>query len=234
MLGCGSIGDIYQRGIGVQKNYNKARKFYTKSCDGGEMGGCGALGDLYAYGLGVKPSYTKSIELYKQACDGGKKIACDRLLDKFVGSVEDLNIKCNEKDMDACIALAGKYDQQKDYEKVFEYIEKACNGGVMIACTSQGYLYQAGLGVKKNIKKALQFYDKSCNGGEKEVCVILGEIYEGGVKDDINIDFEKALTFYKKACELEDDKACNNFKTLYDKECTDNSTKPQKFCKKYK
>ena len=229
MYGCGTIGDMYQRATGVKQSYQKARKFYIKSCNGGEMAGCGALGDLYAKGLGVDFSYAKSMKLYKKACDGGKEMACDRLDDPFVGSFEDLSIKCDEKDLDACTQLASQYGQEEDYDYAFKYIKKSCDGGLMIGCASEGYLYQEGIGVKKNLNKALKLYNKSCNGGEIDVCLVLGELYEDGETIDINLG--KALQLYKKACDSKNYKGCQKFLELYKSEC---STDPKKFCKKYK
>ncbi len=233
MLGCGAIGDLYQRALGVKKNYKKAVKFYTKSCYGGEMAGCGALGDLYMKGLGTDLSYAKAMELYTKACDGGKEMACDRLDDTFVGSLEDLTIRCNDaKEIDACTQLASEYGEGGDYVNAFKYTKKACDGGSMLGCAAEGYQYQKGIGVKKNIKKAIKLYNQSCDGGEIEVCLILGEMYENGIV--VDLDYANALEIYTKACDGGDEKGCGNFVNLYEKECPVDATDPKKFCQKYK
>ena len=233
MLGCGALGDMYQRALGVKKNYKKAVKFYTQSCDGAEMAGCGALGDMYMKGLGTELSYAKAMELYNKACDGGKEMACDRLNDTFIGSFEDLNIKCSDqKEIPACTQLASKYGEGKDYANAFKYTKKGCDGGVMLDCASEGYLYQEGIGVKKNLKKALKLYNKSCNGNEIDVCLVLGELYERG--DPFDQNYPKALELYAKVCNDGKEAGCDNFINLYEQECPADATAPKKFCSKYK
>ena len=64
-----SIGVIYYEGLGVKKDYVKARNFSEKACKAGDELGCTNLGVLYLEGLGVKKDYAKARSLFEKACN---------------------------------------------------------------------------------------------------------------------------------------------------------------------
>ena len=61
-----------------QQDYQKARKFYEKACNGGDASGCFNLGELYRTGEGVPQDFSKAKELYKKACDEGLEVGCEK------------------------------------------------------------------------------------------------------------------------------------------------------------
>jgi tetratricopeptide (TPR) repeat protein len=77
MEGCYNTGLMYDKGKGVRQDYQQARKFYKKACDGNYAFACTNLGVLYAKGLGVRQDIYKAKELYGKGCDGGNQIGCD-------------------------------------------------------------------------------------------------------------------------------------------------------------
>ena len=74
---CYNLGDMYDLGIDVKKDYTKAVKFYTKACDGGYMSGCYNLGNMYYNGEGVRQSNKNALKYWGKACDGGYASACE-------------------------------------------------------------------------------------------------------------------------------------------------------------
>jgi TPR repeat protein len=48
-----NIGFSYERGLGVVKDYQQARKWYDKAADAGHAGAMNNLGLLYTRGQGV-------------------------------------------------------------------------------------------------------------------------------------------------------------------------------------
>ena len=70
-LGCSYLGEMYEEGKGVSKDYTKAKKFYKKACDMGEGVGCYNLGKMYEKGKGVTKDYTKAKKFYKKASNLG-------------------------------------------------------------------------------------------------------------------------------------------------------------------
>ena len=63
----------YFNGQGVFKNMKKAKSFYTKACQGGNMMSCSNLGLMYATGKGTEVNKTKAIKLLTKACKNVNK-----------------------------------------------------------------------------------------------------------------------------------------------------------------
>ncbi|WP_314991161.1 tetratricopeptide repeat protein [uncultured Campylobacter sp.] len=57
-----------------------------------------------------------------------------------------------------------------DYQKAAELYQKACDSGEAFGCTSLGFLYENGQGVKQNFSTAKQYYGKACDLGLRLGC----------------------------------------------------------------
>jgi TPR repeat protein len=73
---CYRLGWLYEDGLGVPQNENKATKLYVQACDANWAVACRALGIMYWQGERVKRSRKKAIEYYKKACGLGLAEAC--------------------------------------------------------------------------------------------------------------------------------------------------------------
>lgn len=73
-LGCplGLFGEarFYQIGLGVSRDYKKARSLYEQAVEEGRLEANIGLGDLYRDGLGVKADGGKALEYYIKALEG--------------------------------------------------------------------------------------------------------------------------------------------------------------------
>lgn len=145
---CLSLGEVYEEGAFLQKDYTKALKLYEKSCTLNNAEGCMYLGYMYDEALGVNKDYKKAIEYYTKACDGGNVIAC-----RFLGYIYDEGL--------------GGF---QDYKKAEALYLKACNSEDEYACNNLGYMYEKGNGTAKNLVKAIEFYTRSCAFGHDAAC----------------------------------------------------------------
>ncbi len=107
-------------------------------------------------------------------------------------------------DPDLKLYLKGKY------KKSFEGFEKRCKKNDSYACGMVGYMYNKGIGTKKDLNKAVSFYKKGCKLNDADSCTLLAYYYYKGniVKQDTN----KAVLLLKKACKLGNKSACNYLK----------------------
>ena len=64
-----TVGEIYERGLGSEPNYEAALIWYQKAADQGYSRGLFNLGTLYEQGKGVEPDKLKALNLYRQAWD---------------------------------------------------------------------------------------------------------------------------------------------------------------------
>ena len=108
---------------------------------------------------------------------------------------------------------------KKEYKKAFDTFFKVAQDG-MVAKYNLGFMYEMGLGVKKDIKKAISFYKLSANDGYSLAQNILANAYlKGiGVKQNINL----AITYYKLAAKQGNKAALSSLKAI------DNQIKKQK------
>jgi len=61
------VGEIYEKGLGVQPNYQKAALWYQKAASQGYSRAKMSLGSLYERGLGVPRNNVKALSLYRDA-----------------------------------------------------------------------------------------------------------------------------------------------------------------------
>jgi hypothetical protein len=62
-----TVGEIYERGLGTEPNYEAAAIWYQKAADQGYSRGLFNLGTLYELGRGVEQDKLKALNLYRQA-----------------------------------------------------------------------------------------------------------------------------------------------------------------------
>lgn len=62
-----NVGEIFEKGLGAEPNYEAAAIWYQKAADQGNERGLFNLGTLYEQGLGVKADKLKALNLYRQA-----------------------------------------------------------------------------------------------------------------------------------------------------------------------
>lgn len=71
-----NVGVLYFRGLGVPRDYAKARHWFERAASQGEEtvsfnGAAFNLGQIYARGLGVQQDYAKAAGWYRRAADNG-------------------------------------------------------------------------------------------------------------------------------------------------------------------
>ncbi len=69
------FAEIYEQGIGVPKNYEKALKWYRKAADAGNADAMLKVGMYYNSGKGVSQSDEEAASWYKKAADKGNQTA---------------------------------------------------------------------------------------------------------------------------------------------------------------
>lgn len=74
--GCLALGFLYQKGLGVEQNYQKAVEYYKKACNKNNARACASLGFAYNAGSGVRQNYFEAFKYFKKACDFKYALAC--------------------------------------------------------------------------------------------------------------------------------------------------------------
>lgn len=73
------LGYSYWNGIGIEKDLEKAIKFYTKAAEQGSVFALNNLGYSYLNGIGVEKDLEKAIKFYTKAAEQGNASALNNL-----------------------------------------------------------------------------------------------------------------------------------------------------------
>jgi TPR repeat protein len=181
------LGFFYANGIGVEKNYAKAREWYEKAAAKGETAAMSNLGNLYAHGLGGARDYGKAREWYEKAAATGEPISM--------------------------VGLGFFYQSglsvAQDFDKAREWIEKAATKGYADAMYRLGLLYQDGQGVAQDFDKAREWIEKAAAQGHEDAKMALEELpireAETAGQYDEALRLREALATKMEAVEIKDD-----------------------------
>ncbi len=218
---CVNLGVLYEQGLGVGQDYQKAFEFYTRGCDGGFAISCSNLASLYKRGLGTHQDYAKSLDLNRRTCDDGDALSCAQLgehYDNGWGVAADLKIAldlygkaCLGRIPSGCAALGHlhlKVDANSpNYRLAREAFYSACIYGSAHGCSQVGAMFEEGLPVVQDYARARDFYRQGCEGGDTHGCTGLGFLFQeglGGARDYVG-----AGNLYAEGCDREDALACS-------------------------
>ena len=139
-----NLGGAYRDGLGVGRDYVKAREWYEKAADKGDMRAMANLGWFYETGRGGAQDDAKAREWYEKAADKGEATAMTGL---------------------GWLYQNGRGVAQDD-AKAREWYEKAADKGEAGAMNNLGWLYQHGQGVAQDYVKAREWFEKAADKGE--------------------------------------------------------------------
>lgn len=155
------LGSMYLFGDKVQQNYQKAKKLIEQAANQNHAEAQFWLGMIYYGGKGVRQDYLQAKEWFENAAMQDHNDA-----QSMLGSMY-----CLERD-----------GLQQDYQKAKYWYEKAAEKDNPVALNNLGWLYEDGLGVKKDLSKAKGFYGKACDHGYQDGCDKYRELNERGIK----------------------------------------------------
>ena len=160
-----SLVRCYDKGLKVKQDYQQALYWYQKAAEQGHDKAANNLGCMYLDGRGVAQDYEKAAWW--------------------------LELSAQKNDTYALLNLGSMYEDGNlggapNYDKAFEYYQKADKMGCAPAAWELGHCFEVGVGTKANAKKAFSFYKKSADAGYGPAAYETGRRYlEGdGVKKD--------------------------------------------------
>jgi TPR repeat protein/serine/threonine protein kinase len=180
---CSLVGDFYMNGTGTARDFEKAQKLLTTSCDGG-YGGCINLAGMFFRGDGVTADAAAAFKILQKGCDAAEMPACFQLgicHNEGIGTPKDhtraaelFRHACGLGHAESCNALARAYLKgegvPKDDQKGISLARDACGDGYMGACATYGMTISRGLGEPANPEKARPILKKACDKGVEPAC----------------------------------------------------------------
>ena len=206
------MGHYYYYGHFVEKNDEKAIKWYEKSADQGDANAQDNCGIMYYEGLGVEQSFEKAIYWHEKAAEQGHaKAQYNLALMYYVGEGVEQSFEktiywyeksAEQGDAKAQNNLADMYYEgkgvERDYEKAIVLYKKAAEQGHPDAQYRLAWMYDYGEGIERAYDKAVYWYEKSAKQGGFGSFEALGDIYNEG-RVGVRKNIKKAQDYYKKA-----------------------------------
>lgn len=170
------LGWLYERGVGVQQDYAKAREWYEKAMQNGSGSATARMGMLYEHGLGVKKDYGLAVSYNQRAIDARSGLGYAQM---------------------GYLYETGKGVKQ-DRRKAAELYRIGMEKGNFLAMTRMGALYQSGLGVDQDEYKAVELYRKAADHGQPLAMARLGQMYNLG-RGGLPQDHARALALIRES-----------------------------------
>ncbi|KAK8838052.1 hypothetical protein M9Y10_036002 [Tritrichomonas musculus] len=185
------IGTLFEHGVGMNKNYLKAKKYYEISAKRNNSRALLNLGNLYFKGNGVEQNYSKAKKYYELSSELNNSEALNNLGYIYFGG----------------------YGVSQDYLKAKEFFEQSAKKGCSCAYCNLGKLYLKGYGVEKDYFKAKEYFEMSAEQKNSDAFFNLGNIYHYGY--GVKQDYSKAVTYYELSGKQKNPNALNSLGKYY-------------------
>ena len=222
------IGRMYEKGLGVAQDGNKALEYYLKASEWNYVDALYNIGCMYGNGDLIPEDYKKSFEYHLKASELGDADAT-----YVVGELYKYGLGVDENESKACeylfkasemgnaeaiYQIGTMYEEgdgfPQDTAKAFEYYLKASELGHVDAAFNVGVMYHKGEGVPQNYSKAFEYYLKASEMNHETSTFNVGVMYNVG--QGVVQNKEKAFEYFMRASELGNAVATNFVGCMYD------------------
>ncbi|KAK8842215.1 hypothetical protein M9Y10_026446 [Tritrichomonas musculus] len=222
-----NLGNLYYDGLGVERNYSKAKEYYELSAKQNNSSALFNLGSLYANGHGVEQNYSKAKEYYELSAKQNNSYALVNLGNLYYNghgveqnysqAKEYYELSAKQNNSDALVNLGNLYENglgvERNYSKAREYYELSAKQNNSSALFSLGNLYANGHGVEQNYSKAKEYYELSAKQNNSYALFNLGSLYKNGLGVEQN--YSKAREHYELSAKQNDSDALFSLGNLY-------------------
>ncbi len=172
-MAASNLAALYDEGLGVPRDFQKAASLFRKAAEKGVSGAYLGLGHHYEMGRGVPQDWGEAAKWYKKAADIGNA--------------------------DGYAAIADHYGNSSppNYAEAANWSQKAAQGGSAWGSLQLGWHYLNGLGINKDPVAAKRYYDEAAKHGLPNAMYRLGLMYRTG--EGVAPDLETAAQWLYQA-----------------------------------
>ncbi|GEM_PF-3311510 len=173
-----NLAVLYENGMGVRQDKNKAFELYSLAAEQGLIIAFNNLGTMYQQGEGTSQDYTQAIKWYKKG------------------------VKYNNANAQKNLASAYRNGTgvTRDYNKAIELLELAANQGIREAQYDLGVMYQKGQGVSVDYHQAFKWFKAASDQGFGPAMHNLGVYYQRGL--GVSQDYARGTRLIQQAAHL--------------------------------
>lgn len=207
---CHALALLYERGIDLSQDTERALFYYEKACDSGDARACTRLGRVYAGGYAVEPDQPRAEAMYKRAAQLNQ-------------TAVDLGLPPISAAYDLADAYVRGEGVVKDLAKAVELFKLSCDFWMSGAGCRRLREIQTNtveqVGVEERVlpptaTSLMIFFARDCDGGGQGSCATLGKFYARG--HGIARDIKHAADLLRRACQGQLDFACTELANLPD------------------
>jgi TPR repeat protein len=207
--GCRDISTLYEKGLGVKKDLNKALYYVIKGCKLNHANSCTKAGNLISH----SDKY-KAASYYQKGCELGDSVSCNNIGNAYIhgsGVVKNLDLaetylnKALSLGYNAYNNLGFLYEIKGNTQKAISYFTQGCDKKDSIACSNLAGIFTE----QKDYYKAYNYYIKSCNLANSDDCNRASMMI---YKKFVSVDNPQQTMFHLDAnsCEMNNKIGCSN------------------------
>jgi len=186
-----NLGILYEDGLGVSQDLAQALLYYEAAAIGGSFKAQYRLGLLYFVGEVVPLDKTKAKRWLTKAAEGG-----DRDSIEMLAILSDANGSQRDKEF----LRAETAHASADYLLAANIWQRLADDNDSISRTRLAWLYEKGLGVKRDLKRAAKLFRQSAVDGDADAQYALAVMLQTG-KGQVQ-DFHESELWLQKAANL--------------------------------
>ena len=171
------LGERYEDGHDVGRDYWLAVSWYRRAADQGYARGQTNVGRMYGLGRGVSQDDAESVRWYRRAADQGYAHAQSNLGDMYRDGLGVV----------------------KDDEVAVRWYRRSADQGSALGQANLGWMYMTGRGVRRNEEQAARWYRLAAEQGNAWAQSNLGWTYENG--RGVRRDRVEAVRWYRLAAQ---------------------------------
>jgi TPR repeat protein len=168
-----TLGGFYAEGVGVAKNFSRARECYEKAADAGMAEGIYNVGVCWEVGMGSAADPARAAEFFRRAADMKLPQALFKMsviLDAGAGVARDEKASIGYMTRAAAaghpdaasimglVYMNGLRGQEKNTDEGMKMLKIAASSGSVEAMKNIAVVYKDGIGVKASPSEALKWY----------------------------------------------------------------------------
>lgn len=186
-----NLGVLYEDGLGVSQDLAQALLHYETAAIGGSFKAQYRLGLLYFVGKTVPEDKTKAKRWLTEAAVGGDKDSIEML--KILSGVSN-------SQRDEAFLRAETAHASGDYLQAANIWQRLADDNDIVSRTRLAWLYEKGLGVKRDLKHAAKLFRQSAIDGDADAQYALAVMLQTG-KGQVQ-DIKESKLWLQSAADL--------------------------------
>ena len=171
------LGERYEEGRGIERDYGAAVLWYRRSAEQGDARAQGSLGSMYVNATGVPRDDEEALRWFRRAAEQGGPRGQNGLGYMYgTGRVV-----------------------RRDEEEAVGWYRRAAEQGHALGQTNLGYMYSNGRGVRRDDEEAVRWYRRAAEQGDAGGQNDLAYMYSNG--RGVRRDDEEAARWFRRSAE---------------------------------